>query len=85
MKNLVIGTKTLAAEILNRFQKWLVSPDGERKDTKTAKQHVAQVKNILAIVDEGSRLESLLDVIKIRNVFLSEHADEKLRSIPQPQ
>ena len=55
------------------------------KIQKTAKQHVAQVKNILAIVDEGSRLESLLDVIKIRNVFLSEHADEKLRSIPQPQ
>ena len=43
------------------------------------------MKNILAIVDEGSRLESLLDAIKIRNVFLGEHADEKLRSIPQPQ
>ena len=43
------------------------------------------MKNILAIVDEGSRLESLLDAIKIRNVFLGEHADKKLRSIPQPQ
>lgn len=38
------GTKTLAAKILNRFQKWL---------------------------------ESLLDAIKIRDVFLGERADEK--------
>ena len=38
------GTKTLASEILNRFQKWL---------------------------------ESLLDAIKIRDVFLGERADEK--------
>ena len=38
------GTKTLASEILNRFQKWL---------------------------------ESLLDAIKIRDVFLGERTDEK--------
>lgn len=34
------------AETMQEFEDWLISPDCEKKDEKTAKQHVAQVKNV---------------------------------------
>ena len=38
-------------EVLVRLANWLQSPDGGKKDEKTAKQHVSQVKNILSLID----------------------------------
>lgn len=73
----ITSNATLATKVLNEFRNWLLSPDGEKKDKKTAKQHVAQLKNILSIVGGGNQLESLLDARKIRDVFLGEHAAEK--------
>ena len=43
----ITGSSTLATKVLNEFRKWLLSPDGEKKDMKTAKQHVAQLKKVL--------------------------------------
>ena len=75
--NEVTETANLAIKVLTEFQKWLISPDGEKKDVKTAKQHAAQLKNILSIVGGGTRLEPLLDAKTIRDVFPGEHAAGK--------
>ena len=58
------------AETMQEFEDWLISPDCEKKDEKTAKQHVAQVKNVLSIIGGGTCLRSLLDAKQIRDVFL---------------
>ena len=61
-------------KVLNQFYNWMLSPDGEQKDRKTATQHVAQVKRIIAILGKG--LECLLHKTQIRDVFLP-HAEER--------
>ena len=61
----ITGSANQATKVLNEFQTWLLSPDGEKKDKKTAKQHVAQLKNILSIVGGGTQLESLIDASKM--------------------
>lgn len=53
------------AETMKQFADWLVSPDCEKKDEKTAKQHVAQVKKVLSIIGGGTCLQSLLDAKQI--------------------
>ena len=63
-----------AAEIMVQFRDWLLSPDGGRKDAKTVKQHVSQLKHILSVVDPEGSLTSLVDSKLIRNVFLGEYA-----------
>ena len=63
--------------MLSKFHRWLLSPDGEKKDAKTAKQHVAQVKRVLSILGNGGKVESLLEATDIRDIFLGEHAAEK--------
>ena len=50
---------SVVQEIWQEFEDWLFSPDCERKDAKTAKQHMAQVKKVLSIVGEGICLQSL--------------------------
>ena len=60
---------TVVQETLQQFEDWLVSPDCEKKDAKTAKQHVAQVKKVLSVLGEGT-LQSLLDRKLVRDVFL---------------
>lgn len=65
------------AETMKEFEDWLISPDCERKDEKTAKQHVAQVKNVLSIIGGGTCLRSLLDAKRIRDVFLRQYAEVK--------
>lgn len=60
---------TVVQETLQQFEVWLVSPDCEKKDAKTAKQHVAQAKNVLSVLGEGT-LQSLLDRKLVRDVFL---------------
>ena len=67
----------IASQVLSRFHRWLLSPDGEKKDAKTVKQHVAQVKRVLSILGNGGKVESLLVATNIRDVFLGEHTSEK--------
>ena len=61
-------------KVLNQFLNWMLSPDGEQKDQKTATQHVAQVKRIISTLGKG--LECLLDKKEIKDVFLP-NAKEK--------
>ena len=63
--------------MLSKFHRWLLSPDGGKKDAKTGKQHVAQVKRVLSILGNGGKVESLLEATNIRDIFLGEHAAEK--------
>ena len=65
------------AETMQKFEDWLDSPDCEKKDEKTAKQHVTQVKNVLSIIGGGTCLRSLLDAKHIRDVFLCQYAEVK--------
>ena len=59
---------------MNLFGDWLLSPEGEKKDNKTSKQHVSQLQKILSVT--GGELASLLDAKKIRDVFFP-HAEKK--------
>jgi len=68
---------SVVQETLQEFEDWLVSPDCEKKDAKTAKQHVAQVKKVLSIIGEGSCLHSLLDRKLVQDVFLRQYAKKK--------
>ena len=43
------------------FDNWLQSPDGGKKDVKTAKQHASQIKRILLVIDSDNKVSSLLD------------------------
>lgn len=52
-------------QTFKQFEDWLLSPDCERKDEKTAKQHVAQVKNVLSVVGGGTCLQSSVDAKKM--------------------
>lgn len=61
-------------KILKQFPDWLVSPDGEQKDKKTATQHVSQLARVLLVTGGGPA--SLVDKKKIRDVFLPQ-AKEK--------
>ena len=63
-----------AASVLTQFRDWLLSPDGGKKDVKTVKQHVSQLKNTLSVVDPDHKLTSPVDDKLIRTVFLSEYA-----------
>lgn len=56
-----------ATRILEQFCGWLVSPDGEQKDRKTATQHVLQWKRVMSVTGGGPA--SLVDK-KIRDIFL---------------
>ena len=64
-------------QTFEQFEDWLLSPDCERKDEKTAKQHVAQVKKVLSVIGGGTCLQSLVDTKKIRDVFLRQYAEVK--------
>lgn len=68
---------SVVQETLQEFEDWLVSADCEKKDAKTAKQHVAQVKKVLSVIGEGSCPHSLLDRKLVRDVFLRQYAEKK--------
>ena len=61
-------------KILKQFCDWLVSPDGEQKDKKTATQHVSQLKRVMSVTGGGPA--SLVDEKKIRDVFLPQAKDK---------
>ena len=65
------------SKTLRSFRDWLVSPDGGKKDGKTAKQHVSQLNKVLSVIGEGRLLSSLVDTKKIRDTFLQRYAAEK--------
>ena len=65
------------SKTLRSFRDWLLSPDGGKKDGKTAKQHVSQVNKVLSVVGEGTLLSSLGDSKKIRDTFLQQYAAKK--------
>ena len=65
------------SKTLRSFRDWLLSPDGGKKDVKTAKQHISQVNKVLLVVGEGRQLSSLVDTKKIRDTFLQQYAAEK--------
>lgn len=60
-----------AHALLVNFEKWLQSPDGEKKDSKTVKQHAAQINRILPIIDTEKNLENLLGFVLIKEKFVS--------------
>ena len=72
---------SLAENVITQFRDWLASPDGGRKDTKTVKQHVSQLKKILSVVDSDSKLASLVDQKLIRTVFLGKYATKYCATI----
>ena len=61
-------------KILKQFCDWLVSPDGEQNDKKTATQHVSQLKRVMSVTGGGPA--SLVDKKKIRDVFLPQAKDK---------
>ena len=65
------------SKTLRSFRDWLLSPDGGKKDGKTAKQHVSQVNKVLSVVGEGTQLSSLVESKKIRDTFLQQYAAKK--------
>ena len=56
---------------------WLLSPDGGKKDVKTAKQHVSQLNKVLLVIGGGTLLSSLVDTKKIRDIFLQQYTEKK--------
>lgn len=65
------------SKTLRSFRDWLISPDGGKKDGKTAKQHVSQLNKVLSVIGEGRQLSSLVDTKKIRDTFPQQYPVEK--------
>ena len=66
------GPDELPAEVQQTFEQFdfcLLSPDCERKDEKTAKQYVAQVKKVLPVIGGGTCLQSLADTKTLKMFF----------------
>ena len=57
------------------FKKWMVSPDGGKKDIKTAKQHAAQLRKVLEQTGQQENPNALLDFKLIRDKFVTEYAE----------
>lgn len=54
------------------FSKWLQSPDGGKKDSKTVKQHSSQINRILSVIDTDKKVESLLDLTLLKEKFVTQ-------------
>ena len=54
-------------KILEKFSNWMLSPDGEQKNKKTAFQHVSQLKRVISVT--GGGLGCLLDEKKKSEMF----------------
>ena len=66
------------SKTLRSFGDWLLSPDGGKKDGKTAKQHVSQLNKVLLVIGGGTLLSSLVDTKKIlRDIFLQQYTEKK--------
>ena len=67
----------IANPVIVKFEEWMLSPDGGRRDAKTAKQHSAQLFGMLKAIDDQEDIQSLLDLALVRNVFLKSHVVTK--------
>ncbi|XP_022778308.1 uncharacterized protein LOC111319839, partial [Stylophora pistillata] len=65
------------SKTMSAFRDWLLSPDGGKKDRRTAKKHVSQLHKVLSVVGKGVLLSSLLDTKRIRDTFLQRYAAER--------
>ena len=63
--------------VILKFEEWMLSPDGGKRDAKTAKQHSSQVFGMLKAIDDEEDMHSLLDLALVRNVFLKSHVVTK--------
>ena len=63
--------------VLHEFENWLQSPDGGKRDKKTAKQHRTQLATIIKVIDETCDIHSLLNIKLVRNIFLNEYVQFK--------
>ena len=66
-----------AGPVISKFEKWLSSPDGGKRDEKTVKQHSAQLMAMLNVIDESCDVTSLLDTNLVSSVFLETYVKEK--------
>ena len=70
-------TEVCSSETFLAFYKWMKTPDGGKHDDKTADQHAKQLQRVLEIVDQELKLSSLLNYKKIRDTFITDHAEKK--------
>ncbi len=63
--------------VLTKFEEWLESLDGGKRDKKTVKQHSSQLWKILMVIDDSGDISSLLDINLVRHLFLTKHVEEK--------
>ncbi|CAB4014017.1 Neurofilament medium polypeptide, partial [Paramuricea clavata] len=69
--------KVTAHPLFIKFEEWLKSPDGGKRDSKTVSQHSAQLVNMLNAIDDTGEIESLLDIGLVRSAFLNTHVNAK--------
>ena len=63
--------------IFVKFEQWMLSPDGGKRDEKTVKQHSAQLFGILRAIDDSEDVNSLLDLKLVRHVFLNNYVKKR--------
>ena len=69
--------KVIAYPLLRQFKVWLQTPDGGKTDSKTSKQHSAQMVGLLNAIYETCDLYSLLDLNLVSSVFLESYIKKK--------
>lgn len=71
------SSKVAAYPVLRQFEIWLQTPDGGKRDSKTAKQHSSQLVGLLNAIDHTSDINSLLDINLVSSLFLESYAKKK--------
>lgn len=71
------SNRVTAHPVLIKFEEWLKSPDGGKRDNKTVNQHSAQLVNMLNAIHDTGEIESLLDIGLVRSAFLKTHVEAK--------
>lgn len=69
--------KSSSHPIFVSFRNWMRSPDGGKRDEKTILQHSAQLWSMLLAIDSSCDINSLLDTMLIRNIFLESYVKSK--------
>ena len=69
--------KVVEYPVLRQFEVWLQTPDGEKRDSKTSKQHSSQMAGLLNAIDETFDIYSLLDLNIVSSVFLESYVKKK--------
>ena len=69
--------KVIAYPVLRQFEVWLQIPDSGKRDSKTLKQHSAQMVGLLNAIDKTCDIYSLLDLNVVSSVFLDSYVKKK--------